>query len=64
MKTPYAACRGESVLSPAEATLLLGVVDEFREWICWKYGDKIRDHCWENNISESDVWVDDEDNSF
>jgi len=40
------------------------VVDEFREWICWKYGDKIRDHCWENNISETDELVDDEDNSF
>ena len=43
MKSPYAAYMGESALSPAEATLLLEVVDEFREWICWKYGDKIRD---------------------
>jgi hypothetical protein len=42
----------------------LEVVDEFREWICWKCGDGIREYYWENNISETDELVDDEDNSF
>jgi hypothetical protein len=32
-------------------------VDEFREWICWKYGDGIREYYWENNISETDVVI-------
>ena len=64
MRTPDANFNSESLLSAAQAAFLLEVVDEFREWICWKYGDKIRDHCWENNISETDELVDDEDNSF
>ena len=64
MKTPYAAYRAESTLSAAEATLLLEVVDEFREWICWKYGDKMRDYCRENNICETEGLEIDEDNPF
>jgi|GEM_PF-3739217 len=57
MKLPYADFRAELTLSAAEAAFLLEVVDEFREWICWKYGDGIREYYWEKNISETNVVI-------
>ncbi len=57
MRTPDANFNSESSLSAAQAAFLLEVVDEFREWICWKYGDGIREYYWENNISETDVVI-------
>ena len=44
MRTPDANFNSESLLSAAQAAFLLEVVDEFREWICWKYGDGIREY--------------------
>jgi hypothetical protein len=57
VRTPDANFNSESSLSAAQAAFLLEVVDEFREWICWKYGDGIREYYWENNISETDVVI-------
>ena len=57
MRTPDANFNSESPLSAAQAALLREVVDEFREWICWKYGEEIREYHWENNISETDVMI-------
>lgn len=57
MRTPDANFNSESPLSAAQAAFLLEVVDEFREWICWKYGEGIREYYWENNISETDIVI-------
>lgn len=63
MRTPDANFNSESSLSAAQAAFLLEVVDEFREWICWKYGEGIRDYYWTDRISGTDVVID-EDNPF
>lgn len=64
MRTPDANFNSESSLSAAQAAFLLEVMDEFREWICWKYGDKIRGYYWKDRISETEELLSDEDNSF
>jgi len=61
VRTPDANFKSESSLSAAQAALLLEVVDEFREWICWKYGDGIREYYWADRISEKDVVIDEDD---
>ena len=61
MRTPDTNFQSESSLSAEQAAFLLEVVDEFREWICWKYGDGIREYYWADRISETDVVIDEED---
>ena len=61
MRTPDANFKSESSLSAAQAALLLEVVDEFQEWICWKYGDGIREYYRADRISEKDVVIDEDD---
>ena len=64
MKTPHTNFRAETLLSGQEAAFLLDVIDEFREWICCKYGEEIQNFHRGDRRTESRGLVINEDDPF